>query len=198
MTDDREITKRMHDWGVPDRAARIVIGGCKPTQAIDFAAQFVGDYDQDRSNILVLAGGVGVGKTIAAAWVMMQVVAPAFNGRFDGFASAGFGVRRFRHVSELIETGLYGGDEGKKERQLIKAARVLVIDDVGTEHMTDTFQTLFDGLINARYEHDGATVITTNLTSETFLSRYGRRIYDRLRGRGQWFDIGHESLRGGA
>jgi DNA replication protein DnaC len=180
---DPDLARRAKDWGIPKRALRIALNGPMDTEAIHYAREFMTDFHGGTSSIMVLAGGVGVGKTIAAAWIMTQIPQP-------------FGARRFRHISELATTGLYGGDDDKKERATLKSCKVLVLDDVGTEHLTDTFQTLLDGLMNARYEDDGATVLTTNLTSEQFLSRYGKRIYDRLRGRGQWYDIAHESLRG--
>lgn len=184
MTDTRELEKLLADWGVPPRARQLVAHGPRDTEAIHYAKEFVQAFAHDDTHLLVLAGGVGVGKTIAACWVM----AHADPGKW--------GARRFRHVSQLVETGLYGGDIERAERKALRDAKVLVIDDVGSEHLTDGFQTMFDGLINHRYEALGATILTINLTTEQFLERYGKRIYDRLRGRGAWYEINHESLRG--
>lgn len=178
-----DLSKRLHDCGCPPRAVRTVLDGPRPTDAIQYVTTFVHDFVHGDSGILVLAGGVGVGKTIASVHAIATIPEP-------------FGARRFRHVSELCETGLYGGAEEKTERHLLKTCRVLVLDDLGTEHKTDIFQTIFDGLINARYESMGATILTMNLTSDQFLERYGQRVYDRIIGRGQWFDIAHPSLRG--
>ena len=182
-----ELEKLLKQWGAPPRAARIALDGATETAAIGHVRSFLNDYSLGTSNIMVLAGGVGVGKTVAATWAMVHLPMNTHSS---------YGTRRFRHISQLCEIGLYGGDEAKRERDILKGGRMLVLDDVGTEHMTETFQTMFDGLINARYEDDGATIITTNLSSETFRERYGVRIYDRLRGRGAWFEISHESLRG--
>jgi DNA replication protein DnaC len=185
-----EIAKRMKEWGCPQRAIRIALDTPAQTEAMQYARTFLREHaESDEAGILVLAGGVGVGKTVASVWAMSQ---------YPTNASGSYGARRFRHVSELSELGLYGGDDQKREREVLKnLCRVLVIDDIGTEHKTDQFQTLFDGLMNARYEQDGITILTTNLTSDTFLERYGKRIYDRIRGRGQWYEIAHASLRGG-
>lgn len=180
-----DIEKRSREWGIPPRVIATAQRP-RPTDAINYASEFMQRYQSGESNIMVLAGGVGVGKTVAAAWLMMQLP-PNQHGSY--------GVRRFRHISEICEVGLYGDAEERAERQTVKRSQVLVLDDVGTEHLTDTFRTLFDGLMNARYEDTGATIITTNLPSEKFLERYGQRIYDRLCGRGEWYEIAHESLR---
>lgn len=187
MTDDSEIAKRLKEWGCPPRAIRVALDAPQQTEALQYTRTFINDHANDDASILVLAGGVGVGKTVASVWAMSQI---PFNRH------GSYGSRRFRHVSVLCEIGLFGSEDNKRERDTMKQCRVLVIDDIGTEHKTDVFQTLFDGLMNERYEHDGATILTTNLTSDTFLERYGKRIYDRIRGRGQWYEIGHESLRG--
>lgn len=183
-----DIRRLMKQWGVPARIAEIALRA-QYTDAIQHASEFLSVVvPRDDKNILVLAGGVGVGKSVAAAWTAMSLPP-------NGYGA--FGVRRFKHTAELCELlSSYDADQ-KKERDLLKSCRVLVLDDVGTEHMTEAFQTFFDGLVNARYEHDGITVITTNLTSDLFRERYGLRIYDRLRGRGAWYDIAHASLRGG-
>ena len=186
MTDyQRELMRLMTEWGVPPRARKLLVEqGARDTQALAHARTFADAFVRDDASILVLADGVGVGKTIAACWAMANVDAPKW------------GARRFRHIAQLVETGLYGGELERAERKQLRDAKFLVVDDIGSENMTDTFQTMFDGLMNQRYESLGATILTTNLTSQQILERYGKRIYDRLRGRGEWYEINHESLRG--
>lgn len=180
-----EAIRMAREWGAPPRAIQTA-SRARDTDAIRWAKEFIEAWQRDDVGMMVLAGGVGVGKTVAAVWAMMAIPQNQHGA---------WGIRRFRHISDLCEMGF--GDEERKERQQLRHAHVLVIDDLGTEHLTEKIQTMLDGLINARYEDTGATIITTNLPSEQFSARYGKRIYDRLCGRGAWYDIPHESLRGG-
>lgn len=58
---------------------------------------------------------------------------------------------------------------------------MLVIDDLGTEPMLKNVTVEYLLLVlEERQTRGRATVITTNLTGENILNRYGERIYSRL------------------
>lgn len=199
MSSPEEVAKlysRVCGWGIPAREASLVIEGLRETTALGYASDFLTNTGNPPANgeeksILVLAGPKGVGKTLAAAWVMFHAdpVLP-YGGKWRTEHAP-----RFRHATEFAEVSLYGEGD-KPERLAIKNTKCLVIDDLGTEIATEHFLTLFDGVFNARYGGMGITAITTNLTAETFALRYGERVYDRIRGRGEWYDISEESMRG--
>ncbi len=92
----------------------------------------------------------------------------------------------------------YGKGAGKFE--LLAKPNRLVIDDLGREFYDEkgSFQVDIDELIDLRWRSKRPTLITTNLTSSDFKSRYGQRIYDRSRTSGAWRNVKHESLRGEA
>ncbi len=182
----------LRSWGVPTAEAKLVLEGpVADTEAMTFAREFVQHRTtSDALPMLVLAGPIGVGKTVAACYVMVHANPLPPDGRFQHDQRP-----LFRHVSEIVEIGSY--DKTHKEaRAEFRTARCLVIDDLGEEYQSDPFVAMLDALINHRYGHAGSTVITTNLTDATFRQRYGERAFDRIRHRGAWYDINHASLRG--
>jgi DNA replication protein DnaC len=79
----------------------------------------------------------------------------------------------------------------------VTKAGFLVIDDLGAEYSDSKgfFASLFDEVVNARYENMRPTILTTNLDVEGFAARYGERIVDRIREAGRFLNCGAQSLR---
>jgi len=127
--------------------------------------------------LLVIAGGVGCGKTCGASAYLIEM-----------------GGGLFVDVSE-IKTAVFRKDwEYLRE---IKEVKRLVIDDLGLEHPDTTgfFQSVIDEIINIRHGKGIYTVITTNLTHKEFVARYGERVKDRLKESGIFFSSKEESFR---
>lgn len=186
-------TRMVNVWGCPSREARMIAtADYRATEALGYAKSFVEDLVRPgEASIMVLAGPTGVGKTVAACWAAHHArpLDPVTGKLVIG------GVR-FRHVNDIAEQSLYLGDsDDKKHKMDVRNAACLVLDDVGAELRTDAFLAMIDALINYRYGSAGVTCITTNLPVDDFRARYGARVVDRIRGRGVWYDISHESLR---
>jgi hypothetical protein len=187
---------RLERMGVPYREALLVLDedpageAFRETVCIEHARVFLERADAGRRNVLVLAGNVGTGKTVASIYVADVARPPLRFGRTWGGRSG-----RFRQATELVNMGLYGKEE---EREALSGAPVVVMDDVGSEYVDNAgvYLCFLDWLLDKRYGSAGYTVITTNLEADHFRQRYGERLYDRLRHRADWFDIGGDSLRG--
>lgn len=126
--------------------------------------------------VLILAGGVGTGKSVAAAsWAVARSGAWIY--------------------SRALVTPADWGDEW---RDLLERSS-LVIDDVGTEGESELkrgWSQRFDELIDARIANGRNTLITTNAADrKAFASIVGARVVDRLREHGKWVDCGGKSLR---
>lgn len=129
---------------------------------------------------VVLSGGVGCGKSCAAAsWL-------AGTGGGDWVSAADLAT-----LSPYEATG----------RERLRGAR-LVLDDLGTEYVDGKgfMAALLDGVVDHRYANLLPTVVTTNLGPGDFRDRYGPRVADRLREAGAFIVVGGKSLRrrGGA
>ncbi len=130
--------------------------------------------------ILVLSGDPGRGKTVAAAWWLLQ--------HLDGKRNS-----LFVSAARLSRWERY--DRGEMDRLLL--APRLVIDDLG-EEFNDTkgnFLAVLDETVCDRIANRRPTVITTNLTAELFFDRYGQRIRDRIREAGRFVVSAGASMR---
>ena len=143
------------------------------------------EYLAGRKRVIVLAGGVGAGKSTAAAWVALEA-----GGSTPGFIRASTLERRGRYSKGL--------DDWLESRSM------LVIDDLGAEYLDGkgAFRSLLDETIDAFYA-DKRLVITTNLRQRRksideegqFVERYGERVASRLSEVGLWSEVGARDLR---
>lgn len=177
---------RWRNCGIPERlwpmlhAAEVGgPGGTELTPALAAVGPFL--PPSQPKTILILAGGVGVGKTVAAAW------------------GCAFHRGTMVKALDLIRAGLFPDDAGYWPN--LYRAPLLAIDDLGSEPL-DTKgygHALVADLFDRRYDAGRKTIATTNLTHEQFKGRYGdgagRRLWDRIREMGIWVDLGGGSLR---
>jgi DNA replication protein DnaC len=142
------------------------------------AIEHVKAWDASRTNILIVAGTKGCGKTTAAAW----------------WAERQQRVPRFLSAIELSRSSRY--DEAKRERVL--KSHALVLDDLGAEwnDSKGSFRVDIDEVVNAFYRGLRPLLITTNIaTVDEFRVAYGERVVDRLRECATWGTCTNESLR---
>lgn len=138
-------------------------------------------------NALLLLGGVGAGKTAAAAWVLAQqrewnLVDPITQRHFY-FGNVG-GIRlswvRMIRASEAARLSKFG-DDRDEWRELLDVP-VLAIDDFGTETLNTFWRERFAELVDVRYgSSESLTILTSNLGAAAFRKRYGARVASRLR-----------------
>jgi DNA replication protein DnaC len=111
--------------------------------------------------VLLILGGIGAGKTTAAAWVVAGERANAV------WLPA-------RTVDDLESWKLVGHNA--------KTAQLLVIDDLGTERDTESGfgRDTLGNLLTDRIDRGQRTVVTTNLSGAEIVKRYGERLRSRL------------------
>lgn len=156
---------------------------------------------------LVLAGGVGAGKSTAAAWLALdrgvatRLIAEQHGASRSTDTTEGLPVRI--SASELEARGRYDKDL----RKWLRGRSMLVLDDLGVELLDDkgAFWSLFDETLDEFYGDRRRIVITTNLRAKRkddadppqFVERYGARVSSRLQEIGLWHDCGVQDLRRG-
>lgn len=132
---------------------------------------------------LLLMGGVGCGKSTAAGAHLAKEArkksrwAPVWVRAVEASRMSAF------------------GQEAEERFKVWRCAAVLVVDDLGTELMTPTWQQALDDILDYRYEHSLRTVLPTNLRAADFKARYGERISDRIRQDGMVRELSGGSLR---
>lgn len=131
---------------------------------------------------LVLSGGVGCGKTVAAAWWLVE--------------HEGVWVRAFR----LAQVFAGGWSIEREEQDRLIECRHLVVDDLGTELEPSRMTPVLAEILECRRAHGMRTLITTNLEREALAQRYQpfERIKSRLSDGVQWAGCGSQDLRAAA
>jgi DNA replication protein DnaC len=137
------------------------------TQSLDVART------PDTRPLLVLAGGTGCGKSLAAAWMLMRRKGGRFIPAVD---IASLQPRKRAADRERLD-------------ELRDLSAILVIDDLGTEPIDDDWRAQLDVLLDQRSGNRRLTVMTTNLAGSDFHDEYGVRLWSRISGLGRY----HES-----
>lgn len=127
-----------------------------------------------KSRNLLLIGPTGLGKTHLSTAVARTVLERGYDVVYETVQNilSDFEYDRFKSG--------YSDAPARGERYL--ACELLIIDDLGTEQLTQfTLATLYH-LINTRLNQGRQTVINTNVTGEELQARYESRITSRLLG----------------
>ena len=138
-------------------------------RSIEMAFNHAQHYAKSLNGWLLLQGGYGSGKTHLAAAVANFVV--------------GMGVPTlFLTVPDLLDAlrFAYGSEDTTFEERFeqIRSAKLLVLDDFGTQNATGWAQEKLFQIINYRYINKLATVVTTNLLLDEIEPRIRSRLSD--------------------
>lgn len=141
--------------------------------------------------VLLLLGGVGSGKTTAAAWALARQL------ERTGAQPSGtmWEPAMFVTAQELDGASGYRSDFREWQERLCHCG-LLVLDDLGTERLGDGEQGAIQRVVTQRIATGRRTVLTANLDAAAFRERYGERLADRIRESGQVKGSGTASLRG--
>lgn len=157
--------------GVPRRAATSAVGDLELTDALRYTLG-------PPVAILVLSGGNGTGKTVAAAaWLRGHPPDDVL------FVTAAALARWPRYDVEQMD-------------RLFSPSR-LVIDDLGVEFKDakGAFKSVLEEVVCWRHGEGNQTVITTNMKRDDFRAEFDGRIADRIREDGRFVVCGGESMR---
>lgn len=172
---ERKLAAKLSSAGLGDRQAEAARNP-KETEALKAAQR----WHTSSSNWLLLCGGVGSGKSVAAGWCVVQEV------------KAGRRAEQ-RKAQELAR--LSGFDEGAAELERLKHVDLLVLDDVGTERVSDWARALLFEVLDARHEDRLRTILTSNLRPSDLRAHLGERLADRIQEDAQAVQVGGTSLR---
>jgi DNA replication protein DnaC len=170
---------RLHDAGclgpLPEEdVERLVAGTCYRTEALDLVRQW---YHQrphipDPFCFLVMFGEQGVGKTVSGFWLLGEL-----GGRYV--------------TAEQLRKRARGDTFRDRQwfEEMLKA-RVLVIDDAGTEMNADEARSVMFEVVHHRQGLPNAwTLLPTNISAEEFVERYDERTVARLRHLGRFASV---------
>jgi len=130
----------------------------------------------DAGRGLWLTGGYGTGKT-ALAMIVSRAAIDA--GRSVAIYSC---PRLLAMLRESIDSPPRGVGGVVELLDQLAAVDLLHIDDLGAEHRTEWVIEQLYSIVNARYQEERATLITSNLGPDELGAQLGERICSRLEG----------------
>lgn len=167
--------KALAEAGVGARFLRCTLDNYEPRTDAQKAAcervrAYVDSLPTDRG--LFIAGPVGTGKTHLAVGLLRAArELRSIGGRFAMVPA----------VFAQIRAAIGRGDEGAASLlEDYKQAPLLVLDDLGSERVTDWVREQLFILVDARYQAMLPTVVTTNDTLEDLEEYVGQRIVSRI------------------
>lgn len=142
----------------------------------DSCLKFADSFPAPSPNLL-LQGGTGLGKTYLSACIARTVAGKGFSVCYDTAASAleAFERQKFPREPEDAEAA------SARVRRML-SCDLMILDDLGTEMVTNMSVSALYTLINTRLNEGRRTVISTNLSGEGLERKYGPQIASRIRG----------------
>lgn len=130
---------------------------------------------------ILIYGANGVGKTHLAVVALHRLLAQGYQGRFINYQA----------LLRLIKSGYdqpFGGSRTQAYDEIAET-EILLLDDVGSNRVTDWVQDTITDLISQRYDNARATIVTTNYSLlpdkdspfPSLADRIGERAASRLR-----------------
>lgn len=129
------------------------------------------------TRVLVLQGGTGAGKSLAAAW------GSAFVAHRTRMPPAWFDAQILASLAEWKQ---------EAEWNAFDRAPLVVLDDVGEEDKPQRMAVILERLFNVS---TGRAIITTNLSDEQAFALYRHRVESRLRGGATWVVLADSDYR---
>ena len=139
----------------------------------NYAATF-----SEKSGSLLFTGKTGLGKTFLSGCIARSLVDRGFSVVYDS-------VGRILADFEAVK---FGENTEESRRGLLKyrEADLLIVDDLGTEMLTQFSMATLYTLLNDRILDEKPTIVSTNLSPDEIRDRYSPQISSRLLGS---FDI---------
>ena len=138
---------------------------------LKYFKKFINNFPSGEN--LLLIGGAGLGKTHISIAIANEIIKKGY----DVFYSS------IEDIISTLEAERYGRIKTNFDlKEAIQQCDLLVIDDLGTEFLTQFGKTEIYDIINSRILKNKQTIINTNLFMEEIAERYSPRISSRLIG----------------
>jgi DNA replication protein DnaC len=151
-----------------------VVPRARMAEVLEACKRYAAGFSASAESLLLL-GRTGLGKT----HLSLAIAAAA--------TEAGFGViyTPVQRIMDTLEAEKFGRDSSPREQysestRTILACDLLVLDDLGTEFITQFSVSTLYNIINSRLVEGRPTIISTNLELADIEGRYSQRMVSRL------------------
>lgn len=154
---------------------------------VEQSHEFIQNFDRDYQN-LMFYGTVGTGKSFLTGCIAKELLDTGHNVIY--FSS----TELFKILSDIMF------DKGDRislasMREDIYNSDLLIIDDLGTELLTNAVTTQLFSLLNERNLNRKSMIISTNLELPELQERYSERIFSRFLERFSFFKFSGQDIR---
>ncbi len=141
---------------------------------LETAKSYAENFKSSKGNLLLI-GKTGTGKTHISTAIAREVIRRGFDVIYDSA----------QNIINDFETDRFksGYRETESRSDKYSECDLLIIDDLGTEFITQFSVSCIYNLINTRENRGLATIISTNLSSKELSQKYDDRICSRLLGK---------------
>lgn len=148
-------------------------------EALDNAVNVIVEFGKTNGERhgLFLWGGTGCGKTLLSCAVLNEIL--RFYNAPVRYAKISRDILSRIRASFNPNSEFYG--EGRKIEQELASVAALVIDDFGVHRESEWVNEVLYDLIDARYENNLLTILTSNESLDSFRASAGARIHSRLK-----------------
>lgn len=140
---------------------------------IERAKAFAREFPKKGGNLL-LVGTTGTGKTHISTAIARQVISLGYDVIYDSIHNVLSDFEDDKFKSGYVQS------DPKSGKYL--ECDLLILDDMGTEFVSQFSISCIYNLLNTRQNHGKSTIISTNLTPDELSAKYEGRIYSRLIG----------------
>ncbi|MDO5725044.1 MAG: ATP-binding protein [Tissierellia bacterium] len=137
------------------------------------ANDFIENFSDPKTFNLLFYGGTGLGKTFLCNCIAKELIDKGHTVLYQ----------RAYKIIETLENYRFRRDESTEafeKYSFIFDAELLIIDDLGTELITQFTNSEIFNIINERKESNKKTIISTNLTPEKIQEIYTDRVLSRI------------------
>lgn len=146
--------------------------------ALDCATDTIINYQSNQwlRKGLYIHGGTGSGKTLLACTILNEII--RFHQLPVLYAKINRDILGKLRSSFNPSSEIYG--ESQKIQNQLLSIDILVIDDLGAHNESEWVNSVLYDILDARYENDKMTIITSNEPISFWQHLAGGRIYSRL------------------
>lgn len=145
----------------------------KMTNIFNYCKSYASNFNQN-SDSIIMTGGTGLGKTHLALAIANEVIKKS---RGVIYISAPDMVSELEKIQFSRES-----QTGEITPQILAECDLLIIDDLGTEFVTNFSKTAVYNVFNSRISRGMPTIISTNLTISELEKNYTDRFVSRVTG----------------
>ena len=143
--------------------------------AKQYAMEYANNFSENVGSIIFL-GKTGLGKTHLSLSIANVVIEKGFGVMYGSAQNLLYKIEKEKFSYDNKE------DKDLDTLQMALQSDLLILDDLGTEHLTQFTRSVIYNIINTRIIEKKPTIISTNLEANELMEKYTDRVVSRLFG----------------